>query len=284
MSTFDSVSASKNADARTVEGFGDEWSRFDFEAQDPRILDEAFENYFSIFPWESLPGGAVGFDAGCGSGRWAERVAPRVGHLHCVDASAAALSVARRKLSRFSNCTVHETVIEEMPIKNASMDFGFSLGVLHHTPDPKRSLATCVAKLKPGAPFLLYLYYSLDNCGPAYRALWKASDLARRGISRMPRRLRIAICEIIAAGVYWPLARSARLAEAASMKVEKWPLTFYRNSDFYIMRNDALDRFGTAVEHRFSKDEIERMMNDVGLEHIVFSNRMPFWVAVGVKR
>jgi hypothetical protein len=46
-----------------------------------------FEEYFAIFPWQSLPQYAVGFDAGCGSGRWAAQVAPRLGHLHCVDAS-----------------------------------------------------------------------------------------------------------------------------------------------------------------------------------------------------
>ena len=46
-----------------------------------------------------------------------------------------------------------------MPIKDNSMDFGFSLGVLHHLPDPFEGIKSCVTKLKPGAPFLVYLYY-----------------------------------------------------------------------------------------------------------------------------
>ena len=49
------------------------------------------------------------------------------------------------------------------------------------------------------------------------------------------------------------------------------------------MRTDALDRFGTRLEQRFTREEIEIMMQDAGLENIEFSNSKPFWVAVGYK-
>ena len=50
-------------------------------------LKTAWEQYFSIFPFDELPDNAVGFDMGCGSGRWAMFTSPKVGHLHCIDAS-----------------------------------------------------------------------------------------------------------------------------------------------------------------------------------------------------
>src|SRR6516225_1656653 len=65
------------------------------------------------------------------------------------------------------------------------------------------------AKLKAGAPFLIYLYYALDNRPWWYRAIWRASDVLRRLISRLPRGLRLLISQIIAISVYWPLARFA---------------------------------------------------------------------------
>ena len=83
----------------------------------------------------------MGFDAGCGSGRWAALVAPRVGHLHCVDASSDALSVARRKLAGLSNVSFHDAPVDAMPLPDSSMDFGYSLGVLHHIPDTPAGLA-----------------------------------------------------------------------------------------------------------------------------------------------
>ena len=87
-----------NMHPKTVEGFGFEWTRFDQSALPEEDLCHIFDGYFRIFPWDKLSPDAVGFDLGCGSGRWAKRVAPRVGILHCIDASAEALSSARRNL------------------------------------------------------------------------------------------------------------------------------------------------------------------------------------------
>ena len=50
------------------------------------------------------------------------------------------------------------------------------------------------------------------------------------------------------------------------------------------MRNDALDRFGTKVEKRYSKIKITFMMKKAGLHRIKFSKKKPFWCAVGYKK
>jgi hypothetical protein len=138
-----------------------------------------------------------------------------------------------------------------------------------------------VAKLKPGAPFLLYLYYKFDNRPAWFRLIWKTSELIRGLVSRMPHGLRYVISQIIAALIYWPLARFAGLAESFGLDVKNFPLSAYRNLGFYVMRTDALDRFGTRLEQRFSRAEIQRMMELAGLDGIVFSEKIPFWCAVG---
>jgi hypothetical protein len=61
------------------------------------------------------------------------------------------------------------------------------------------------------------------------------------------------------------------------------PLAYYRNYSFYTMRTDARDRFGTPLEQRFSRLQIEDMMRRAGLVSIRFSDAAPFWCAVGVK-
>ncbi|MGA8691845.1 MAG: class I SAM-dependent methyltransferase, partial [Methyloceanibacter sp.] len=71
---------------------------------EPGERQRIFDRYFSIFPWDLLPKqGATGADIGCGSGRWAALVAPRVAKLHLVDASEAALEVAKRNLCSAPN-------------------------------------------------------------------------------------------------------------------------------------------------------------------------------------
>jgi hypothetical protein len=155
--------------------------------------------------------------------------------------------------------------------------------VLHHIPDTAAALRDCVSRLKPGAPFLVYLYYAFDNRPAWFRRLWLTSEAGRRLISRLPFALRKAVTSAIAATLYWPLARAARLVERGGVAVENWPLSPYRDLSFYTMRTDALDRFGTRLEQRFTRAEIERMMLDAGLTGICFSEREPFWVACGVK-
>ncbi len=269
-----------NIDIKTVEGFGYEWSRFD----QTQILEEdsrqLFASYFSIFPWVSLPPNSVGFDLGCGSGRWAKHVAPRVGELHCIDPSIA-IEVAMKNLDSFNNCRFYRASVDEMPLDNKSMDFGYSLGVLHHVPNTLSALKICVEKLKPGAPFLIYLYYAFDNKPLWFKVLWRVSDLLRKCISRLPHNLRFFISQILAFFIYWPLARLAKLFDKAGFKVDNFPLSIYRNHGFYVMRTDALDRFGTRLEQRFTRDEILNMMKIAGLENILFSQDTPYWCAIG---
>lgn len=271
----------RNIDRRTIEGFGDEWSAFDQAELGAIEYRKLFDAYFAIFPFDELPDDAEGFDLGCGSGRWAAAVAPKIGLLHCIDPSEKALAVAKRRLGKVSNIAFHLAASDSIPLRDESQDFGYSLGVLHHIPDTSQALKDCVRKLKIDAPFLVYIYYALDDRPFWFRAIWRASDLMRRLIARLPFGIRKVVTTVIAAVVYYPLARAAKLAARAGSNVSNFPLSGYRDSSFYSMRTDALDRFGTNLERRFTRSEIEAMMRGAGLAKIRFSEQPPFWVACG---
>ena len=272
-----------NLDEKTVAGFGREWTAFDQTEMEHSERQRLFDSYFSIFPWERLPPNAEGFDLGCGSGRWAKLVAPRIGRLWCIDASPDALDVARKNLEPEKNVEFQIASVDAVSLNDGSQDFGYSLGVLHHVPDTAAGIASCVRKLKPGAPFLLYLYYRLENRPLWFRALWQLSNVGRRIVSALPFPLRRAITTPIGLAVYWPLSRIAWVAEKLGMNVTNWPLSAYRNLSIYTMKTDALDRFGTRLEKRFTRLEIERMMQQAGLERIRFRDSEPYWTAVGFK-
>ena len=99
----------------------------------------------------------------------------------------------------------------------------------------------------------------------------------------MPFNLKFFFSQIIALIVYLPLARISKLLEYLKFNVHSFPLSAYRNKSFYTMKTDALDRFGTKLESRYTKSEINKMMINAGLEKITFSNKIPFWVSVGYK-
>ena len=274
---------SGNVDTAVVRSFGREWEHFDQSGLADAERRAMFDAYFAVFPWGKLPASAVGFDLGCGTGRWALLVAPRVEHLHCIEPSSA-IEIARRNLDNVPNCSFHQSTVDDIPLADGTMDFGYSLGVLHHVPDTQQGIASCVRKLKRGAPFLVYLYYAFDNQPSWFRLLWKLSEGLRAVVSRLPHSLKMGPSQLMAAAVYWPMARTALILEKLGASVHSFPLSAYRHRSFYSMRTDALDRFGTSLERRFTQTQIKAMMEDAGLENILFSPSVPFWCAVGYRK
>ena len=176
----------KNIDIKTVKSFGDEWEKFNQEKLMGKEYKYLFDLYFKIFPWNILSKNAKGFDMGCGSGRWAKLVAPKIGHLTCIDPSVKAINVAKNRLSKFSNVDFVNAGVSDKPLPVNSQDFGYSLGVLHHIPDTELALQNCVEMLKPGAPFLVYLYYNFENRPKWYFLIWRLSNMLRFLISKTP--------------------------------------------------------------------------------------------------
>lgn len=180
-----------------------------------------------------------------------------------------------------ANCEFHRASVNAIPLPDDSMDFGYAIGVLHHVPNTAEGIKRCAGKLKPGAPFLLYLYYAFDNRPSWFRAIWRVTDAGGGIVSRLPYTAKYSITFLVALIVYSPLARASRLLEKKGVDVESIPLAGYRNRAFYTMRNDALDRFGTRLEHRFTGGQIRAMMEAAGFERILFSQRSPYWTALG---
>jgi len=265
-----------NIDHATVNGFGEEWNRFTQQALSDHERAEVFAKYFSLINWTKKPIRAL--DMGCGSGRWDVLVAPVVGELVAADASPLALEVARQNVHA-PNVTFIECTTESLPFPDEYFDLIFSLGVLHHLPNTQAAIHSLARKLARGGVLLLYLYYAFDNRPAWFRAIWRVSDLLRRCISRLPFSLRYVASQIIAVTVYWPLARFAKYLPVP----DSWPLRFYANRSFYFMRTDALDRFGTKLEQRFTKRQIIAMLEEAGMTGVRFSDSEPYWVCAAIK-
>jgi len=271
-----------NRNTKVIEEFGEEWSRYKYDNIDEAKLLENFKQYSSIFPWGIISDQSEGYDMGCGTGRWAQFFAQKVKILNCIDPSAA-LDVAKENLKIFSNIRYFNQTTDTCSLKEGSQDFGYSLGVLHHIPDTQAAISDCVRLLKKDAPILLYLYYSFENKPLWFKLIWKITDFLRKMISKFPPTLKKFVCEIIALVIYLPITRTAFYLEKVGFNVSNIPLADYRKKPFYQMRNDALDRFGTRLEQRFSKAQIREMLTKSGCNRIEFSNETPYWCVVAFK-
>lgn len=280
---YDFYTASKNIDLKTVESFGAEWEKFDSftEAE----IKNAGDQYFDLISEQMLNESSVVLDMGCGSGRWTKYVAGQVNSVEAVDPSKA-IFFAAKTYSELHNVRFSRADVENLPFHDNTFNFVFSLGVLHHIPDTEGALKALVSKLKPDGYALIYLYYALDNRGLLFKAAFYLSSFLRLVISKLPSKLKQVVCDFLALTVYLPLVSLSRLIKKVfpGNGFKKIPLAYYHDKSWNIIRNDALDRFGTPLEQRFSKIEIKEMLEKAGMHNIVFSDHEPYWHLVAQKK
>jgi SAM-dependent methyltransferase len=271
----------QNLDQQVIDSFGHEWSAFDYaESETDDALDTQFLAYCTPLDLTQFDSkSSVAADFGAGSGRWASRLLPHFSLVYALEPSDGANNVLKNKFLKESRMKILQETVGVNSIPTRSLDFAMSLGVLHHIPDTGLAIKDVSSKIKTGGIFLCYLYYKLDNKPLYYRGLFWTSNSLRWVISRLPYALRRFITRVIASFVYLPMARTAKLLEKRGKNVSNFPLHHYANMPFVMLQNDALDRFGTRLEQRFSKKEITEMLGNAGfdLSTLKFSDVEPFW-------
>jgi SAM-dependent methyltransferase len=243
-------------------------------------LDLQFKAYSLPIDFSKFdPTLSVAADFGAGSGRWSSRLTPYFSLVYVLEPSEGANSVLKKKFSNDPKIVVLQETVGSNSIPFATLDLAMSLGVLHHIPDTGLAIKDVSRSIKSGGTFLCYLYYSLENKPSYYKLIFKGVDGVRGITSRLPRKMKQFVTSIIAALVYWPLARFSRILKKFGINTSNIPLHHYADLPFVMLANDALDRFGTSLEQRFSKDEITEMLRsaDFDISTLKFSDVEPFW-------
>lgn len=264
-----------------VEGFAEEWRRF--PAMSEEDLRTAGGELFDRWPFATDAGRLRVLDVGCGSGRWSRFLAGHVGHIDALDPGEAVVHAARANAD-LPNVRWTMARAEDLPFGDGVFDAALCLGVLHHIADPGQALAEIARVTKPGGMLYFYVYYALEQRGAAYRLLYRASDAVRRVVSRSPKPVRRLVSEAIAATVYLGLVGLVRVWRSTGMRGwERLPLAYYHNKSFRVMRNDALDRFGTALERRYDRAGIQDLLHHAGFGDVRFSPHAPYWHGTAVR-
>jgi SAM-dependent methyltransferase len=271
----------KNIDQGVIDSFGHEWATFDYdETETTEALNSQFDAYCAPIDLSHFdPKNSIAADFGAGSGRWAARLVPYFSLVYVLEPSDGASKVLKGKFSDEEKIVVLQETVGENSIPLATLDLAMSLGVLHHIPDTGLAIKDVSLRIKPGGMFLCYLYYNLENKPFFYKLIFKAVNAVRQVISLLPQRIKRIVCSSIAAIIYWPLARFSKLMNKIGMNTSNIPLHHYANMPFVMLANDALDRFGTSLEQRFSKAEITEMLALAGFDisTLRFSEIEPFW-------
>lgn len=273
----------ENIDPVVVRSFGEEWLKFnDFSDS---AINEAGDEYFDILNARIVNKDSYVLDVGCGTGRWTKFLTKRVGFIEAIDPSNS-IFAADKLLGEIKNVRLTKASTDNIPFDDGSFDFVMSIGVLHHIPDTQKAMEDCVKKVKKGGYFYCYLYHNLEKMNWFFKTLFWLSELVRKLVYRLPSPIKRLVCDVLAVIVYMPFVLWVRLLILLGFKetAAKMPLNYYYNKSFFIIRNDSLDKFGTSLEQRFSKKEVESLMAGCGLEDIVISTGAPYYHTVGRKQ
>jgi len=132
---------------------------------------------------------ATVLDVGCGMGKYLAVVAEHAKYVIGLDLSDA-LTRARALLRQRPNVDLIQADILSPPLRTDSVDFAYSVGVLHHTPDAHAAFARTASLVKPGGRLGIWVYPSeLDQSRYAKRVHWIQDEILRPLTCRMPPRI-----------------------------------------------------------------------------------------------
>jgi SAM-dependent methyltransferase len=256
---------------RTAAAFGFEWQHF--TEQHPEY-EQQFLDWLHPIDRDFFRSSRV-LDAGCGTGRHAY-FAAKYGASEVVGLDLSdAVETARRVLSQFENAEVVQGDLLRPPFRTAAEGGGFdlvySIGVLHHLPDPHAGFDSLLRFVRPGGTIAVWVY-GHENNGFVRNVV----EPLRRVSTRVPPPLlRGAAWPLgaafhgLARGVYRPLAGTS---VGASL-----PLNEYMASvaDFSFRQNYSIvfDQLVAPTAAYIREEEIRGWFEESGLEDVMISHR-----------
>jgi SAM-dependent methyltransferase len=266
---------------RTQENFGYSWNNF-YKTQ--THFDEQFHAWIAPFRVDEFRDRIV-LDAGCGMGRHADVVA-RAGARTVIAADfSSAVYPAERRLAGYSNAHVIRADIYRLPLKRR-FEVAYSVGVLHHLPDPKKGFESVLSKLIPGGRMIAWVYGAENNGWITHLV----SPLRERILSRMPMpALKAASYGLTLLGlypalklVYAPVSRNPRLRPVKERLFYTDYLSSIAPYSFEHIYGIVFDHLLAPIAFYLSKEEVEQWARDAHLEEpLVRWHNKNSWTLIG---
>ncbi len=256
------------AERRTMASYSYQWRKF----------SDMFPHWEQVFRDSVQPitpdffRGRLGLDAGCGFGRSLYYAASYGAEMIGLDLSEA-VEAARGNVGHLPNVHLVQADIFHPPFADQSLDFVYSIGVLHHLPDPEAGFSSLAKRLKPGAPIFIWVYARGRGRQIPFLTLMRAVS------TRVPFQLLDALCWLLAAGqwVLWILPYRLlnriplRLTRALARRL---PFTLYARYPFRVLRTDWFDGLSVPLQRYYRREEIAGWFKREGLQRITIA---PAW-------
>lgn len=215
---------------------------------------------------ESLVQGAIGIDAGCGTGSSTIEMARRYPQTDIVgiDLSSGPQAYADAAMELPNAHFVRGNLLET-PFAKSSYDFVFSFGVLHHTPDPEAAFHRLLDCLRPGGRFTIFLYKDFSDI-PVKRFFLGFVTWLRRFTTRIPSDRLGQLSRLFAPFVFALLTLPSRALASLGATSLARHIPYGTFPGVSAVASSLQDRFGAPYEFRFSARTLEGWAARAGME------------------
>ena len=245
---------------KTGESFAYEWENI---YQENNFEKNNFLHFLSPYIKEVDLKGKTILDIGCGSGRftkWGALCGAKVAFGTDLGES---VEIAYQLTKEMKNVCIVQADIYNMPFEK-QFDIAYSIGVLHHLPQPQEGFSSLPKTLKPGGKMIIWVYNRRNN----KRALYFYEPL-RDLLKKLPKPLLFKLCYIPGAIVHL-LNYSTHFCNFIGAKnlAKKMPFTYYANFPFNMKLNDAFDVLATPKSNYYYVEEIEKWFSNAKLKDV----------------
>lgn len=245
---------------KTMNSFGYEWKKFaNYDA------DNFWELVYPLKP--DFFKEKVGLDIGCGTGRHSYQAAKFDSEMFGVDLSFA-VDVAFEKTKRFPNIHIIQADIFNLPFRKETFDFIYSLGVLHHLPEPQKGFESLIPFLKSGGEIFIWVY---SNTRKTSRII---IELIRKFTTKLPYSLLNILAfffSIVDYGgfikPYQILSKRKKISKVLTRLVPS-RIKGYARYNFYVSYVDWFDRLSAPISHYYSEEELRNWFETANLTEI----------------
>jgi SAM-dependent methyltransferase len=257
--------------ARTIRDFGEQWTTYTDNSGyygSAALFDDAFAPFISVADLKDTRIAEIG----AGTGRFiAIFLAAGAAHVRAVEPSAA-MDVIRRVFAAPPETPSRLELVQapgECLAQDGSRDFVFSIGVLHHIPDPDPVCRAAFGALRPGGRFGAWLYGREGN--GAYLFVFGL-------LHGVTRRLPHQALAILSWCLGWALDRVLPL-----------PLRGYARNVLAKLTRDKrrlviYDQLNPAYARYYRRDEAVDLLHRAGFVDIQVNHRHGYsWTVVGRK-
>jgi SAM-dependent methyltransferase len=262
---------------RTRESFGYQWTHFSEMATDFR---ENFLEYIHPLEESFFPA-KLGIDVGCGFGRHIYNAALFGAEMVGLDISDA-IESTRKNTEHLANVHLVQANIYRSPFVEGTFDFAYSIGVLHHLPDPEGGFRCVTSLVKAGGSVFIWVYSNRR------RVMNAVLECARAVTTRLPPPAQNAT-SFAAAVIDWGgfIVPYKALSSVRPMTpvVEKLPLPrlkIYSRYPFQVVWADWFDRLAAPIRFYYDGDDMAAWLNRARLVRTTISPTGLFgWRAYG---